>query len=93
MECLSKAWLPPRPPSTAASSHAETCEVADMSAPPDMEVDDDPWDQRPKGNNKHSVVVKPPWARDVIKHRGYVAKLVARLGKVLKWACHCKRAF
>ena len=46
-----------------------------------------------RGNSKHSVVVKPPWAEDVIKHRGCVAKLVARPGKVLQWACHCKRAF
>ena len=54
-----------------------------------MEVHDDPWDQWLKGNNIYQVVVKPSWVQDVVKHRGCVARFVARPGKVLKWACHC----
>ena len=41
-------------PNTATSSHAGKCEADDVPAPPDMEVDDDPWDQRAE-RQQHAV--------------------------------------
>ncbi|CAE7221292.1 unnamed protein product [Symbiodinium microadriaticum] len=64
-------------PNTATSSHAGKCEADDVPAPPDMEVDDDPWDQRAERQPKNTS--------QRVKAAAYLAQAVVFLYKAIDY--------
>ena len=84
-QASNKASLKALPLAASGNAGQVTTEASQLP------IDPNPFEQRPKGNSKGTEVRKPPWAKDVIRHHGVIARLVAHPDMTLRWTCKCGR--